>query len=290
MNNIWSRYSYTSPLAREIIRKHEYGAIITQCWIAKVYPTLEPGKPNWEPLDSLLGELPGDYPVHFHPLVCRCPKEYWKQQEPILEQLIYPIIDRYQHRVKRWTLANELLLAKPETLTRTKQLYLDIGQKYPNIQLWCGDYGLRKRTRRREYLQHITDLKEALPNFKGTVWVDYIDLADNSDGKYWRGLKGFAKSLAAIAVDPLGKGFAAVNELELQTALETNIFTGPNPSATTLAQQAEVYKAIQQRLQDTSTELWVWDILDGDCSARWLGDRYPQDCPGWFDASGVAKW
>ena len=241
---IWTRFP-RHEYAQEIILSRNVGCVIGIAGLQHVYPELDPNKPRWADLDARVNAVPPGKPIHIHPILNRMPNVKLDTYIANIDEFAFPIIERYRHRVKRWTLCNELLLCSHRLNGRLVQphvfdFYERVSNAFPELDLWIGEYGLRSIQRvhgKNGILDSLYELKAAAPTFKGLVAVDYMDLSAAGSNRYVTSLKRIAPQLA------LGKFKEHIQHIKektgVQIAIETSVYTGPDPTQTLVAQQAK---------------------------------------------------
>ncbi|MEM9264519.1 MAG: hypothetical protein AAGA46_03250 [Cyanobacteria bacterium P01_F01_bin.13] len=298
-----------------VIRSHGVGAVIpANAWT--LYKDLDPAQPDWSYIDERIKALPTGHPIHIHPILNRGPKETWQRMTGNLKALVCPVLERYGDRVERFTICNELMLHGLDRQKELIQLFYDLDDDFPNLKLWFGEYGLRSKHRVQGgdgVLDVIDRVQSVASNFEGVVAIDYIDLSQSGTNNYLMGLANqfripgrYIREHAPetlfewiTAVESLYKSFAAPQKLSdnlaaiaqtgAKVALETSVYTGPNPSHYTEACQKIAYQALLNLAQSVDADFWHWNLCDASCSIAWQKERTDEECPGWFDRDGQVK-
>lgn len=313
---LWTRYPRDQhSLTRNLIATHGIGAVIpADAWW--LYEDLNPDTPRWDYIDERIDSLPGNHPIHIHPVLNRGPHANWLAMDGQLDRFVYPVLERYGDRVTRFTIANELLLKGSGVRQQFIDLFRRLGHDFPNLKLWVGEYGLRSNQRVRGaegIIETIHEIQSVADNFEGLIVIDYLDLTKTSSSSAVLGIKnlfhvpgryliedepvtipGWLQALEQHSKTIVISGKLAANLKEIQlteakVALETSVYTGPNPTARVVAEQAYAYRRLKQMCEDVGGEFWQWNLCDESASMAWDVGRAASDCPGWFDRDGVLK-
>ena len=263
---IWTPFPLDDkPTTQQLVHEKEYGAIISaapkKVWGFTPSKDAYGNMPIYKILDKQLAQA-HTLDIHIHPLIARTKvgvKQDFERLNGRVHELGMPVVDRYADRINRWTLAQELCLCKPQLWDEIVDFYKAVRKKYPDLEIWVGDYAIRNPLDRDGILTRIADLQGIAVGFVG---ADYVDLSNKKNPiTQWMKVNALGKvsTRRFSYLIPFWKQLRSMGFTKL--ALEHSTFATEDTPLIRSAQQG-IYNDLLALCRRHDVDYWMWNLCD----------------------------